>query len=447
MPREFLTPPNVPEDNSCRSLQIPNDKLWLGIFNSALLDTTYAYNYTQVNDTDLTPEETAAICQQIVWDYFDSICGEGDPCVIPGTELPPFRIGANGRIQQNVDGTWSEPEGDYTLPEPEARTNPSEVDRICLAAANAANALEETYEQMLDAYNISVDPALGAISWAGATGTTILAALGIVSGGLVLVAYGVFTLFYEAFQWLTSDVWDNDFTDELVCILIDNASDDAGVVTFDYDAVYNAISRSIELTPDLNELRLWTQITYMLQFIGEQGLNLAGATTSITTPDCSSCEETWCAYFDFRIDDGGFVSPDFGTWVSGTGWQSTAALSGAYYRATNVYIDLGADYTITYFKARFSVVWGGIQGVPTDARNITLRLNSTVPNDPARIFAPAQNDVLLYEGELTDVDRLYFLGTTAYDNVNPRTDLGGELTLRSIEIHGLGEHPFPEYSC
>jgi len=447
MPREFLTPPSLPEENTCRSITIPNDKLWLGIFNSALLDTTYAYNFTQVNATDLTPEETAEICRQIVWDYFESVCSAGEDCTIPGTELPPFRIGVGGRIQQNVDGVWSEPEGDYALPEPEARTNPSEIDRICLAASNAANALAQVYETMIDAYNEDIDPVFGGVSWAGATGATILAALGVVSGGLVLVMYGVFTLFYEAFQFLTTDAWDEDFTNELVCILIDNANDDAGVVTFNYDGVINGIARATEIDANLLDLRRWAQIQYMMTFIGEQGLNLAGATTAITTPECDDCEPTWCAYFDFTQTDGGFLPGTFGQWVSGQGWKTTAGLSGAYYRAMDIYVDLGGDYEITYFKARFIVVWGGIQGTPTDARNITLRLNSLVPNDPARVFAPAQTNALLYEGNLTDVDRIYFLGTSGYDSVNPRVDLGGEIVLQNIEIHGKGENPLPDYAC
>lgn len=78
MPKPFLTPPVSSDVLECRTLLIPNTKEWLGIFNSALLETVYYWNYEQVNDTDLTPEETAEACRAIVWEYFDASCGAGE---------------------------------------------------------------------------------------------------------------------------------------------------------------------------------------------------------------------------------------------------------------------------------------------------------------------------------------------------------------------------------
>jgi len=80
MRKLFLTPPTLPEVEECRQLKIPSDKLWLGIFNAALLSTTYAYNYEQVHETDLTPEECAAYCYEKLLEYFDSAgCSTGVP--------------------------------------------------------------------------------------------------------------------------------------------------------------------------------------------------------------------------------------------------------------------------------------------------------------------------------------------------------------------------------
>lgn len=438
----------MPETSECRTLTIPSSREWLGIFNSALLEMTKAYNYEQVNDTDLTPEEVAAYCFDQYVSWLSSTCGGGVPCVIPGTELPPFRIGPAGRVQQQVGETWVDPEGDYYLPPPDARTNPSEIDRICLAAANAANALEQVYEDMIDAYNTDVDPAFGAIAYAGANGTVMLAALGFITGGLALVMYGVFTLFYEAFQWLTTDVWDDEFTNELVCILIDNATDTAGVVTFDYAGVMDAIARKVELEDALIDIRRFGQITYMMQFIGEQGLNLAGATTAITTPDCEDCEPDWCCYFDFTIDDGGWDVVVNASYVSGQGWRSAINTQPtAVYRGCNIELSLGGSYTITFFKADFTVLWGGLQGTPTTARNITLRLNSLAVNDPASVSYPAVNDTLLFEGSLDSVSKLLFLSTVGYDSVAPRVDQGGQIEIHNIEVRGKGTNPFPAYAC
>jgi len=77
----FLTPPQtVPLEVDCRTLEIPSHPLWLGIFNAAILQTTYAWNYEQINDTDLSPDETAALCYQIMLDYFDTgVCNDDVP--------------------------------------------------------------------------------------------------------------------------------------------------------------------------------------------------------------------------------------------------------------------------------------------------------------------------------------------------------------------------------
>lgn len=332
MPKPFLTPPETPAETECRTLTIPGSKEWLGIFNSALLEATYSYNFTQVNPTDLTPEEAAEICQQIVWAYFESECGSSGDCPLPGTEAPPFRISAGGHLQQAVGGEWQAPEGIYELPDVPPRTNPSEIDRICLASANAAKTLSDTYEAMIDAYNEDIDPDFGLAQLAGTTSAAIAVGLGYISFGLGTVIFGVFQLFYEAFQWLTTDSWDAAFTEKVECYLIECASDDVGVVTFDYDCFMQKVSADSNLTEDLTDIRRFAQIWYMMQFIGVEGLNLAGATTAITDPECGC--NTWCYEFDFTTSNGGFAaitqsSPIFWqavpVWVSSQGWVAGEA--------------------------------------------------------------------------------------------------------------------------
>jgi hypothetical protein len=76
----FITPASMPEDEECRQLKIPSSKEWLGIFNAALLATTYAYNYEQLDEADLTPEECAAFCYDKLLEYFASAgCSSGIP--------------------------------------------------------------------------------------------------------------------------------------------------------------------------------------------------------------------------------------------------------------------------------------------------------------------------------------------------------------------------------
>lgn len=65
----FLTPPDLPSETQCRSIAIPSSQEWLGIFNNALLQLANRWNYEQVHDTDLTPDEVAATCYGIYEDY------------------------------------------------------------------------------------------------------------------------------------------------------------------------------------------------------------------------------------------------------------------------------------------------------------------------------------------------------------------------------------------
>ena len=61
-----------------------------------------------------------------------------------------LRLNANGQIEQLSNGAWVEPDGDYEIPPTPARTEPTAAERKCLAAANAANVLQQTYEQITD---------------------------------------------------------------------------------------------------------------------------------------------------------------------------------------------------------------------------------------------------------------------------------------------------------
>lgn len=433
MRKPFLTPPTTPAEVQCRSLQIPMSKYWLGIFNSALLEATYAYNYEQVNDTDLTPEQAANAALEIFSAYLDSTCG-GTPseCTTPGTDTPPFRIGAGGHLQQAVDGEWVAPEGIYELPPVPPRTNPSEVDRICLAAANAAKTLSDTYEAMIDAYNEDLDPSFGLAQLAGTTGAAIAVGLGYISFGLGTIIFGVFQLFYEAFQWLTTDSWDAAFTDKVVCYLIECASDDAGVVTFDYDCFMQKVSADSNLTEDLTDIRRFGQIWYMMQFIGVEGLNLAGATTSITTPECE-CDDGWCYTWDFA------ASPSAAGWtlsnttyVLGTGYRVAGISSAPNFRDARIYRALPAgDYVCTRMEA---VLYSSPAG-PGHSRFI-FTTNGNSGNGgtggPSTIAVNANN-------EAGDAVEAYF-GSGG-------TGANSDSYCASITLYGTGTNPFGADNC
>jgi len=73
----FICPPNMGSGEQCRTLQIPNTQEWLGIFNAALLTLTNTYNYEQLYDTDLTPEQCAERAMLIYEAYLSQ-----NPCAV-----------------------------------------------------------------------------------------------------------------------------------------------------------------------------------------------------------------------------------------------------------------------------------------------------------------------------------------------------------------------------
>lgn len=68
----FLTPPSLGDETECRKLEMPATLEWLGIFNSMLTLGINPYNWKQVNDTDITPEEAAAACYDILLKFVAS---------------------------------------------------------------------------------------------------------------------------------------------------------------------------------------------------------------------------------------------------------------------------------------------------------------------------------------------------------------------------------------
>jgi len=107
----FLTPPDIPSETICRVLEMPNDKLWLGIFNKALLETVYYWNWKQVNETDLTPDEATEACWAILWAYWEST----NDC-IEMVEAPFYDNEENVDDEENLgEQTWYDEISDWII--------------------------------------------------------------------------------------------------------------------------------------------------------------------------------------------------------------------------------------------------------------------------------------------------------------------------------------------
>jgi hypothetical protein len=192
------------------------------------------------------------------------------------------------------DSAWDEPSGDYAVPPITPREGGAPEDQICLAAANAANVYEQLYENITDSIAGGLDEAEAYTALVVLFITLVGWEFAPIAAALAAFFLAVFSAIYAVVGFIAADVWDSTFTDNLVCLLVSCASNDDGVVTFDWSCVTDGLPGA---TGSLSEdqIRLLGQLLFIFQVTGGvDGLNQAGATTAITTRDCSSCNPAWC---------------------------------------------------------------------------------------------------------------------------------------------------------
>jgi len=323
----YLTPEDLPEDDLCRPLFIPNSTGWLAIISGALTELTQEWNWEQ-SDGGITVAEAVERSQLLVTAYYDDLCGS---CELPeGGAI--LRFNEDGILEELIDGAWSEPEGDYVIPPPDARTESTAEERRCLAAANAENVLKLMYEDVTDSYQGSLSTLDAIISLVATVAGLIPLPVSLAVRGIALLALAVWKSAYQAADFVTSDFWDSDFTTNFRCALFRQSIDTAGVVTFDFDAVNQELLNQIEwIDPTLFSFALAAQVRWLLAQIGAQGLNLAGTTTDITTYDCDVCDNCTSPSVNFSLGTQGFTTnawdifPAAGTHMNnvfGIGWYA-----------------------------------------------------------------------------------------------------------------------------
>jgi len=316
----YLTPDELPETYDCRSLAIPASSDWLALVTGALTELTKTWNWEQHGT--LTVDQCVTAMETMIAAYYAGCSA----CTLPGG-YKATRINASGHLETLSDsGEWEAATGDYAYPAITAREGGTAEDQICLAATNAANVLSLAYEQITEAYasELSAAEAL----------TTLIEWFIIAVGGeaapfafaIALFLIPVFILAYEALDYLTADLWDDNFTQQFVCMLVGCATNVDGVVTFDWDCVEHALYAGTyrDGFSEL-QLRLYIQINFILWVLGGvDALNVAGATTGISSAVCLGCGQ-WCYPLNFREDDYDLAlsSLNGGTWIAGEGWRTT----------------------------------------------------------------------------------------------------------------------------
>jgi len=439
----WLTPNEPPEETDCRRLLIPANSEWLALISGALTELTYAYNWQEFGD--LTPDQTVTIMRAIVDGYYDEPCS-GCQYEDGGKVI---RVNSDGHVQElGSDGTWTDATGDYVIPPPEPRTGGSTLDQNCLAAKNATNVLHTLYESLADSFSSELSEAEALTAFIGVLVGIVGFEFAPITFGIWLVMQVVFQTLYAALAYLTADLWDDAVSDQIRCFLLDCASNDAGVVTFDWECFLgdlNSLTDSFGLSEV--QLRLYLQITYILYFIGGvDGLNLAARTTEITDDDCSDCDLEWCYTVDFTTTDGGWFirSIGEGEYVPSEGWSTTCFMIDG--TAERVVIQFNfPDFSsahLTEWDAQFEydAGSGGLQQMVmrifsgTDGTGTVVGTESQVP--PADGLASIADS-----GDIDDP------GSIELNCWTSSGDCSGFATIKTVTFRGTGLNPFGDDNC
>lgn len=93
----YLTPNTAPSETICRTLVIPADINWIVIVNGAVSELIKKHNFEAFGTA--TPEETAAVFQDMFFAYLDSDCGDT-------MAETPIRLTADGKVEIWVVDMW-----------------------------------------------------------------------------------------------------------------------------------------------------------------------------------------------------------------------------------------------------------------------------------------------------------------------------------------------------
>lgn len=408
---------------------MPASQEWLGLYSAALLELTKAYNYFQVNPTDLTPEATATLAYEQYLTWLSSAGCAGGGCEIPGWDGPIFRRTASGGIEQlSPDGTtWETPTGDYAPPVIPERPEPTEPEQKCGAASNAVYAIKAVFDWMTEWYQEEYDPALETVEWGLAASTAIATTLGLWTAGLGAFLQAAMGAFHAAADIVFADSWTDEFTDILVCTFQDNITIDGGVAHFNYQQIlWDLCGFILPVVDDFLQVR-W-QVWYILQIIGADGLDEAGGLQNVEG-DCVTCD-TWCVEMTWAQFEA--YSPTLYTgYVDGSGNLRTADIGGGNWQIvfwsdiplagaviTRFGVEVSADYP-TYGEVSIRVdPWAGGTG--------TMWWNSGIhqlggaphleisPDDAALHTEPATTGacvVVAAIGQTGIISKLHFEGT------------------------------------
>jgi len=422
----YLTPETLPTENQCRRLLIPDSPEWLAIVSGALTELSLNWNWQQKG---ITVDEALEAAQAIIFSYYNQPCTDPESCVTEeGTRI--IRLLPGGLYEELINGTWQTPEGDLEIEPTPARTEPTEADRLCLAAKNAANVMKQLYEEVTDAFDEF--GAIAPVITAMLAGIAALVAAFVSAAAAAFVVLGASAVqdFFELLGIVSFDLWNEEFEELFYCILLEHATDDDGVVHFDYDAVTAALHDEINgVSLDIQRKQLCLQVLYLLNIMAGPGLDWSGTTTAISDDDCSNCtDDTWCHEWNFAIAADGWVNlAGSGSWSSGVGFISQVVSPNS---ILGIALDIAPDVTLTNIQIAYHTGANKGSGVRffVDALNGIVETQTNLAAGTGDFYANI---------DVSDIiDRVAIVVHTANNTSQNR--------ITAVRMSGTGTSPFTE---
>lgn len=391
-----------------------------------MLSLTYENAWEQSED-GLTPAEAAAAWTDMLYAFWSQ--EECEPVSECDDCLDQLRVNpSNGALgwDRGGIGFYEVPDGAWVdnapvFPSANPQPGATDEDKRCQGARNASLVVAQFYYETWDTLPRLLDGAI--FSFVSGMAELMKLAFGNNPGINWLTDYAVQI---QSDQTFFTDPYDEEQLETLRNILYCNSSvDEAGVVSFDWDAVQDALAALL--------LSVYSGMKLIIfALMGEDGLNAAGNVINNDPAECGSCGDTWCYTFDFSVDDGGFgVWASQGQYEADCCWKPLAPINGRV-APQKVLPLLPAGTEVEVLLSSFPI------GGTLNAIGWWYGVGAYTIDD---YVTPASNPAT----RTLVRDATNFRIDVAVDSASPNTGLAP--SVLSITFRGEGENPFGSDNC
>jgi len=346
------------------------------------------------------------------------------------------------QVEVLIDGVWtpapqSDPRRQTTLP---PRIT---ADTKCDAAQSIADAMENQIAQIITAIDNSL---------------TLFQIAGLILG---LFSFGVFTIFINIALTIADYMFGLGSAailaalppsayDTFACILYCYMDDNGRIAAGDLPNIYQDCADQIGATGG-------QILIEMMSLAGEGGLNnIAAAGTSTGDCDECGCADTWCKYWDFSADSGGWDAIALGGGIFGNlvpdEWQGTDAVdtisSPDISHRGVVLRRIFATRTVTHINIVYDLTKGNIDQVTGSCFRLTsgeIFTGTVLRNLAFNIVADGTNLTQDWTGSIS-MEEIQFWLFSSRDQTAPYT-YGGVVHIKAVTMEGEGENPFGPDDC